>query len=238
MIFDLGWWRLTEVRAAFPISDTSFRAPSWSWASVDGETIFPSNYGGVRARFVKIEEVLKPVTNETNDSMIGTAIRVRGCCLPLSVEWPDERISSFKVAGVHFHVGDSSEGSLISLETQKEAMRYHLGGRLLLLPLFATTYFIHGIVLTKIRGVCAYHRLGAVEIPVMMKPGFNTSQAASGEIDQDEEWHRFQRNGWVREMPQSVNQSAPVNHLWSVAAVKIIRYLLSEQRTQRIIDIH
>ena len=164
---------------------------------------------------------------------------MRGCCLPLSVEWPDERIISFKVAGVRFCVDDSPEGSLISLETHQEAVRDHLQrGRLLFLPLFATSYFIHGIVLIKIRGVCAHRRLGAVEIPIMTNSGSTISQAASGGIDQHEQWHRFQRDGWVREMPQSVNQSARMNRFWSVAAVKIFRYLHSPRRPHRIIDIY
>lgn len=30
MVYDLAWWRLTEDREAFPVSETSLRAPSWS----------------------------------------------------------------------------------------------------------------------------------------------------------------------------------------------------------------
>lgn len=239
MVYDLGWWRPTEVREAFPIDKTSLRAPSWSWASVDGETIFPSTYGGLRDRFIEIEEILEPVKNEKNDSTTGTAIRVRVCCLPLSVEWSNESICSFKVAGVRFRVGDSAKGSLISLETHKEAVRNHLrGGRLLFLPLFATSYFLHGLVVTKIRGVCAHRRLGAVEIPVMTDSVSPTFQVPSGEIDQHEQWHRFQPDVLEGMMPQEVNQSIPVDRFRSVAADKIICYLLGSRGPYRLINIY
>ena len=47
IVYDLAWWRSSMDRAAFPISVTSSRAPSWSWASVDGEIIFPLTTGSV-----------------------------------------------------------------------------------------------------------------------------------------------------------------------------------------------
>jgi len=236
MAYDLGWWRPTEVREAFPVSKTSSRAPSWSWASVDGEIIFPSTIGGVRAHFVEIEEILKQVTVENNVPTTRSSIRIKGQLLPLRAERSDERIVSFAVAHIRFFVGDSSQGSFIGLESPKEEVQDLLQrGRLLFLPLFATSYLISGIALTKIHGVCAYRRLGALEIPVMRDSVSIISTAESEHGGQNQQCDGLQREGWV-EIHQSMPQSNARSRLWSVAAAKLLHFLNLRQ-TSRIIEL-
>lgn len=173
---------------------------------------------------------------ENKTSTTGNPIQVRGYCLPLSFEWPVERIISFNVAGIRFGVEDSAKGSLMSIEIPKEPAQDLLQRRnLLLLPLFATPHVIYGIVLTKSRGVRAHRRIGAVEIPVMRDTDITTSEAIRGGTDEEKQRHSHQRDGWVKQILQPTNQSIPLEHLWSVAAVKVIQYLLNPRRARRIL---
>jgi hypothetical protein len=41
LTYGLAWWRWMKDRARFPLIDACTRAPSWSWASVDGDINFP-----------------------------------------------------------------------------------------------------------------------------------------------------------------------------------------------------
>ena len=101
------------------------------------------------------------------------------------------------------------------------------------LPLFATSYFLYGMVLTKVRGIGAHRRLGAVEIPVMVK---EVPKEMGEEGDHNPWLSRSQLGAWVRE--QSTAQSNPVNKFWSMTAVDLVRYLLKPQCVRRVIDIY
>jgi hypothetical protein len=103
----------------------------------------------------------------------------------------------------------------------------------LFLPLFATSYFLHGIVLTKIRGICAHRRLGAVEIPIMEQ---DVRKEMGEEGDQNSRPGRSQLGAWVR--GQSTDQFNLVNEFWSMAAVDLLCYILEPPRVRRIIDIY
>jgi hypothetical protein len=234
MVYDLAWWRLSEDREAFPISETSWRAPSWSWASVDGEIIFPSTIGGVKGHYIDILEPSEPITNESCAFATRESIRTKGHCLPLSIECSNEGIIGFKVAGFRFPVSGEARGSSIDLEiSEEELLELIQRGKGLFLPLFATSYFLYGIVLTKIRGICAHRRLGAVEIPIMTD---DVPEEMGEEGDQNSRPGRSQLGAWVR--GQSTVQSNPTNKFWSIAAVNLFHYLLKPSRVRRIIDIY
>jgi Heterokaryon incompatibility protein (HET) len=234
MVYDLAWWRLSEDREVFPISETSLRAPSWSWASVDGEITFPSTFGGVQAHFVDILESSEPITNESCVFATRESIRTKGYCLLLGIECSNEGIVGFKVSGIRFPVSDGARDSSIDLEiSEEEVLELVRRGKVLFLPLFATSYFLYGIVLTKIRGICAHRRLGAVQIPVMVT---DEPKEMDEEGDHNSQPSRSQPGAWVKE--QSTSQSSPINKVWSIAAVNLMNYLLNPQRIRRIIDIY
>ena len=226
MVYDLAWWRVSADREAFPIRKTSSRAPSWSWASVDGEINFPPTVGGVRAHFTDIMESTEPTTNESCAFATRESIRIKGHCIPLSIEYSNEEIVGFKAAGSRFHIGDGALSSSIDLEiSEEELLDLAQRGKVLFLPLFATTFFLHGIVLEKIRGIRAHRRFGAVEIPILVKEmgqeGDHTSRPGQSEL-----------GAW------RVMVSNPTNEFRSTAAVDLLRYLLKPQRVRRIIDIY
>jgi hypothetical protein len=234
MIYDLAWWRSREDCEAFPISETSLRAPSWSWASVDGEIIFPSIFGGVSYHFIDILEPSEPITNERCAFATRESIRIKGHCLLLSIECSNEEIVGLKVAGFRFPVGGGGRDCTIDLEiSEEELLELVQRGKALLLPLFATSYFLYGIVLTKIRGICAHRRLGAIEIPIMEH---DVPKEMGEEGHQNSRPGRSQLGAWVR--MQSTGQPNLMNKFWSMAAVNLLHYLLKPLRSRRIISIY
>ena len=228
MVYDLAWWRLSEDREAFPISDTSWRAPSWSWASADGEIDFPSTFA-VQQHFIHILDLSELIRNPCSAISPTASIRIKGHCLPLSLEWSNEEIVGFKVAESRFPVGRGARDSTINLELpEEELLLMAQRRRVLLLPLFATSYFLYAIVITKIRGVGAHRRLGAVQVPI-------------GE-ETNEEDHQYSRLGepqayaWVRQ--QSAGRLDYTSKFWSVAGIKLGHYLLNPGRVYRTIDLY
>lgn len=174
LVYDLAWMRYYADCKAFPISATSSRAPSWSWASVDGEINFPSLNGGVKAVFADIQGLSDPAVEESSAIGVPSSIRAKGICLPVDIEWlNEEEIARFKVMRFRFNVNDGPLLSNMDLEvSNKEVRDLVQQGNLLLMPLFATAYFLNAILLAKIRRVGSHGRVGAVEIEVM-KDGSN-----------------------------------------------------------------
>jgi len=163
MICDLPWWRTSADRDAFPINQTSFRAPSWSWASVDGEINFPAISQG--DPLADILEISAPVTNRSGVFDDSILIQVRGICLPFSVEWSNKDISSFKVDGLDFPMEYDLGGTAVDLESSEQEMQEWIQqGTILLLPLFFSIDFLHGILLRGIYGESTHRRIGAIEI--------------------------------------------------------------------------
>lgn len=68
-LFGLPWWRDDEVRELHPIAASIGHAPSWSWASVDGEVHFPlRNYrSGAVERYAKVKALASFTTTQNGD---------------------------------------------------------------------------------------------------------------------------------------------------------------------------
>ena len=251
MEYNLAWWRSFEDREAFPLSETSYRAPSWSWASVDGEIMFPSTLGGIRAHFVDVLEFPAPAPAESVTDHGGRgrtyqaesqSLRIRGHCLRLDVQLANDDIVSFEVAGCCFlEAGATERGSSIHLEmlALQELSDLARRGRLFLLPLFATSYFLYGIVIEKIRGRCSHRRLGAVEIPIKMEP---VPEEVLSEESSDATLAspgRSRSEAWAMIGPSKTTE---MGHRfieeWSMAAVRLIHYLQAPRRDRRAININ
>ena len=52
--YDLPWWREEHDRERFQHLCLPYRAPSWSWASVEGEIHFPEMLGGAYERLIRV----------------------------------------------------------------------------------------------------------------------------------------------------------------------------------------
>jgi len=163
IVYDLPWWRTSEDKRAFPISQTLSRAPSWSWASVDGEINFPA-VSQAEWPLTNILGILRSGRNGSGLYAESITIRAEGVCLPFSVDWSNGDIVSFKVDGLDFSIENDLGSTAVDLEVSEQEMQEWVQhGAVLLLPLFASTHSLHGILLRKI-DEGTYYRIGAAEI--------------------------------------------------------------------------
>jgi len=175
-LFDLPWWRWDEDRELYPIEATSARAPSWSWASVDGEICFPFLlYAGPLSRpdecYAQVKDMVGHSTDQNGNFSAQGKMHLEGLCLPLRIHWHDiEEPSGFTVQGFHFSIGQGRLESSIHLEASMEVIdSLSTSGKLLLLPLFANIHAIFGLVLAKTYEIGSHRRIGTLEIKVMAK---------------------------------------------------------------------
>jgi len=116
LLYDLAWARYDGDRETFPISDTSYRAPSWSWASVDGEIIFPELLGGVKAVFADTLGFVDSTVGTSTTLRGPNSIRVKGACFPVNIKWlENSNITTFDVVGFHFIANDTLSQTTIDL---------------------------------------------------------------------------------------------------------------------------
>ena len=170
LMYDLAWNRPTWDIEDYPLSRTSSRAPSWSWASVDGEITFPTTIGGVQNHFVSDVQLLA-TSDENTPAVRRSKVQARGLCLPLRLKWSNEEVSGVEVTGLRFTAADGLFDRNIVLEdSDRAAEAAGAAGRLLLLPLFTTTYILVGLILIKTRGVSAHLRVGSVQLEIMTQP--------------------------------------------------------------------
>lgn len=66
MAFDLPWWRQSHDRELLPGPDPRYSAPTWSWASVQGEINFPAMSGKKFNRFVEVRATSFRYRDTTN----------------------------------------------------------------------------------------------------------------------------------------------------------------------------
>jgi hypothetical protein len=166
LAFDLCWSRSYEMEELFPISETSFRAPSWSWASVDGPISYPVGLGKIQRRFIE-GQILEPDTDRDAKLYEHPYIRLQGRRLPLSIKWGPEDMISFETAGFKALL-DQPFGPELFLDGPEDKVRALSGGsNLQWIPSFGETRSLYGIVVVKTRGVHTYRRIGVLHIPVV-----------------------------------------------------------------------
>jgi hypothetical protein len=168
LAFDLCWFRFDEMEELFPISETSFRAPSWSWASVDGPIRYPVGLGKIQRRFIE-GQILEPDTDQDAKLYEHPYIRLQGRRLPLRIKWADD-IISFETAGFKALL-DHPFGPKFFWDGREDKVRALSGGsNLQWIPLFAESYSLYGIVVVKTRGVLTYRRIGLLRIGLLRIP--------------------------------------------------------------------
>lgn len=218
ILYSLPWYRPQTDRNALPMTRTP-RAPSWSWASVDGKVEFPPMFEGIRECFAVLQFFpdLLVAGGEIADPS-GGSIRLNGVCLPVSIKWAEEDITSFEVAGFRFPVTDTPWGARIHLEGSPQNIQLSVRqGRVLFMPLYATFHALRAVLLTKVRGVGAHLRVGAVQIEVMVRRRPHQSLA----------------DGWIAE-PSSGHDELG-DYVWNKWALDFINYIKTCRR--RVVDI-
>lgn len=230
LLYDLAWQRDTADREAFPISATLSRAPSWSWASVDGEIIFPPLIGGVQAVFADIQGFSDPGLEEFSAFGVPSSIRAKGLCFAVDIEWlNEEEIARFGVMGHHFFANNEHDepfSSTINYEVSVREFRELVQqGTVFLMPLFATGYFFNAILLFKIHGNGSYRRLGAVEIKLLK--------------DREEENAQMSRPQPLEalESESYIDQNNASKYMWNKAAVDFMGFIVDQRNSSHIINI-
>lgn len=225
-LYDLPWHRHEDDHVSFPIEKTRGRAPSWSWASVDGEINFPlatNPFPRVILRYAEVKSLVGQ-TRLTSDA-VATAgtIHLEGYCLPLTLRRSENNgIIGFSLAGFQFSTTKDHLRSTIYLERCEDISCPPLHpGEMLFLPLFCMTHFLYGIVLQKVRGIGEYRRIGAVNVALMA--------TTDGAVDERGEDGISQR----RAQPQSAvlsSEFGQVQDVLSKPAVDLVAYLGKPRR--------
>jgi hypothetical protein len=236
LIYDLAWWRSAYDRTTMPIGGTHLRAPSWSWACVDGEINWPNTMGGIRHIFIDVLEFSKSSLKEATLAE-PKSIRTEAICLPLRVHFSNGNAASVEVAGLCFPVDDDSDnGSFISLEGSDREVRLLVRqGKVSLLVLFAAKYFLYGIVLAEIRGDGAHRRLGTVQLQLMRESAakdfqFTGSSKGSGTS-------RSQQGPWVLDRrPKQRDHTGASETFWNENTMELMCHVRDNQHP-RIIEI-
>lgn len=239
IIYHLPWWRTTEDRERFPIDTTITRAPSWSWASVDGEVNFPTLIGGVQAPFVGILGIetlnaMDPTTRDDTHQTSRACLRMQGPCLTLGVELSESEIKRIQIAGCLFSVFTGARGSSIDLEVSSaDLLNLVCSGRVSVVPLFATYYYFYAIIIEKIRGLRRYRRIGAVDVPMV------SEHRRWGEGQADEKNERRGRSHLDVWAPmQSRDDSNSNNESFSLAVLDLLQIIVDPATVRHVIEIY
>ncbi|KAH6884485.1 hypothetical protein B0T10DRAFT_462813 [Thelonectria olida] len=150
LLTDLAWTSYGHLWASW--EDTKFRAPTWSWLSLDRKIHFPET-GEPEAYFADVVGTPAILAEGT--------IHVLGVLLPINtVEWSGELVKSFTVANYRFEDGWTDDESHLDLSGEEEEQAKFLEKGIFVLPVFSTTAKIFGMVVTRGHGA-EYHRAGA-----------------------------------------------------------------------------
>jgi Heterokaryon incompatibility protein (HET) len=238
LVYDLAWWRYSEHRQEPDGSKPSSCAPSWSWASVDGEINFPSTLGLTRVHFVKILEISKIDSPEGPSLGGNSSILAEAACLPVRATWLDDEIIDFSINGCRFSVTGTEDprSSLLELEGSLEEMQSVVRqGRALFMPLFASAHTFHGIILTKSRGVGVHRRIGAAQIQIMVT--VHSSEEVPGVLDNGRkivEKNKNRREIWLKDT--STKRGVEGTDSLNLTAIRLMR-LSCAKKHARIIKI-
>ncbi|KZL71079.1 heterokaryon incompatibility protein [Colletotrichum tofieldiae] len=101
LLYDLGWYRAGTDSEKWAASNTSYRAPSWSWMAVEGEVFLPSASEDVVEHFATI--LTYPKSEDVGTSAFQARGQIQLQCVPLmlsSIKWIGDTIAEFEVAGI------------------------------------------------------------------------------------------------------------------------------------------
>ncbi|GKT45891.1 uncharacterized protein ColSpa_06072 [Colletotrichum spaethianum] len=166
LIYDLGWYRTGTDSETWPSSTTSYRAPSWSWMSVEGEIFLPSASENVIEHFATV--LGHPTPDLVGSSVFHAKGRIDLECVTLRlnfIKWAGDTIAEFGVAGVRVIDDVVESGSHLDLEGSKEeVIRLTEQRGVYMVPLFATNLAIFAVMVSKEQAPGHYRRVGAAKI--------------------------------------------------------------------------
>lgn len=189
MVYGMAWFRIHDPERTYSNNSSfEFHAPSWSWASFDGEVCFPTIIPGNPKCFARVVHIAEdPMFPEgavnANASMSPYAyisIKIESFLFPLHVDWAADSILEVMLVdfGICFSENDDFFGTKVDIEEDeilKNMMSQH---PFFLVPLYATAYFLQAIILVREEGQSnVYHRLGGIEIPLRIDEGIDNENS-------------------------------------------------------------
>ncbi|KAK2009231.1 HET-domain-containing protein [Colletotrichum eremochloae] len=174
LIYDLGWYRSGCDSEDFPSASTAYRAPSWSWMSVEGEIFLPSALDDVAEHFATI--LSYPPSEDVGSSALRAKGQIELECIPLkitSIKWKGDTITEFEVAGISIVDDIAESGSQLNLEGSEGEIKSLTHQGIFMVPLFSTNLAVFSVVVSE-GGSGSYKRVGAAKIEYGRK--FDTQQ--------------------------------------------------------------
>jgi hypothetical protein len=170
--FDLSWHPEELQQHSIPARQASFRAPSWSWASVTGAVKFPRiPSAGLKVLIANWTFVQPRIPRK--DSVHRTSIKLEGFLFPLQIEWLDDGFSGFQIFELHFdeeHESNAPEGAILDLDgPDEDVLRLEKKGNIYWMPLFATKHEICGIIVGRVYSYSNFRRFGTLQIPLLKR---------------------------------------------------------------------
>ena len=188
MAFDLPWWRDTELRDSLPRSRVEYRAPSWSWASVEGTITFPQMSGGFYEPLINVVEANLAYLNDQDvtGGLVGGSIKIR--CRPhtlfLGELEEDGSFSALTISGRILDITRDESSRFLSPEMSYQELKDHnRRHELYCVASRATKEELCGIVLENCKPDTFYHRVGSFVV--------DTSGAHYREVREEEKEERM-----------------------------------------------
>ncbi|KAF4201695.1 hypothetical protein CNMCM8927_001239 [Aspergillus lentulus] len=205
LAYSLAWYRIHQRGRVYSNRDyVECRAPSWSWASFDGEICFPSILQSHVQYFMRVVHMAEdPLLVDRSfywgsDMPHHSSIKVEGFLFPLHFSWSEGMIESLSLVDheLRFSKNDKPEGTQIDLEQDDWLREMADTGQLFLVPLYASAYSMQGMLLARAGDTdhdVVYRRVGAIEIAISAKESTGLYQGMTeksnmgkGETDQAE----------------------------------------------------
>jgi Heterokaryon incompatibility protein (HET) len=150
---------------------SSFKAPTWSWASAIRPVSFPSQSQSITAIFIKDWTFSEQIMQRKFSYVDSSSVHLKGVLFSLQMKWSDEAgVICFQTESLNYEEAELSEpgGPSISIDgSEKEAHMLSQHGKIWWLPLMLDNVDLHGIILAKTpRKLDTYRRLGRIQVPV------------------------------------------------------------------------
>lgn len=245
LTFDLAWYAGYdgEVPSSRDSTEAALHAPTWSWASVDGEVTFSpfSNILRVRERHVDTIDFALPSTQYSKEDHANRALTLEGNLLPICFDWDGQSLRGFTIGRIlDFPICEQT------MHTDPTASKFYPDiplsdirklKKLGYLPLFTDERFTYGIVLSGIpHSGNEYRRIGYVQLPLLMtyesSPDVSDDKEPSGllghwvpaEVKAPE---GILRSLWYRLCTFVIQRgSQPLHrHLWNVDTYRLVEEL-------------
>jgi hypothetical protein len=163
LLTDLAWTAFCGLRKRQ--EETAFRAPSWSWLSLEAEVDFAKDRS-VAGYFAEVRAYPDISGVGSSAFLARGTISISSVLLPLgNIEHGKEGVKSFSVADFVFEDGHGEEETHLDLVAPLSEHKQLVEQGIFVMPLYYSQTRIHGIVVTRSNSETKeFSRVGSVQI--------------------------------------------------------------------------